>query len=40
MLNQDKVSKLSDVEQKVWGEDSSPSSKYVRPVYKESYGDR
>jgi hypothetical protein len=40
MLNQDKVSKLSDVEKKVWGEDSSPGSKYVRPVYKESYGDR
>ena len=41
MLNQDKVSKLSDVEKKVWDEDNSPPrSKYVRPVYKESYGDR
>ena len=39
MLNQDKVSKLSDVEKKVWDEDG-PSSKTAKPVYKESYGDR
>jgi hypothetical protein len=39
MLNQDKVSKLSDVEKKVWDEDG-PGSRFSKPVYKESYGDR
>jgi hypothetical protein len=39
MLNQDKVSKLSDVEKKVWDEDG-PSSRSMKPAYKESYGDR
>ena len=39
-MEQDKVSKLSDVEKNVWGEDSSPSSRSAKPAYKESYGDR
>lgn len=39
-MEQDKVSKLSsEVGKKVWDEDG-PSRKYVRPAYKESYGDR
>jgi hypothetical protein len=38
-MEQDKVSKLSEVEKNVWDEDSSPNKK-AKPVYKESYGDR
>jgi len=38
-MNQDKVSRLSDVEKKVWDEDET-SHKNVKPAYKESYGDR
>jgi hypothetical protein len=40
MMEQDKVSKLSDVGKNVWDEDSSPGNKMAKPVYKESYGDR
>lgn len=38
-MEQDKVSKLSDVGKNVWDEDG-PSSKNVKTAYKESYGDR
>ena len=38
-MNQDKVSKLSGVEQKAWAEDK-PSSKSVKPEYKPSYSER
>jgi hypothetical protein len=38
-MEQDKVSKLSDVGKKVWDEDGI-SNKNVKPAYKESYGDR
>jgi hypothetical protein len=38
-MNQDKVSRLSDVEKNVWDEDT-PSSKNVKPVYKPNYGER
>jgi hypothetical protein len=38
-MDQDKVSKLSDVEQKVWDEEK-PGSKNVKPEYKPSYGER
>ena len=38
-MNQDKVSKLSDVEKNVWDE-NTPSSKNVKPAYKPSYGER
>jgi len=38
-MEQDKVSKLSDVEKNVWDEDKS-SSKNVKPEYKPSYGER
>ena len=38
-MNQDKVSKMSDVEKKVWAEDKT-SSKNVKPEYKPSYGER
>lgn len=37
-MEQDKVSKLSDVGKNVWDEDS-PSHKIAKPVYKESYSD-
>lgn len=38
-MEQDKVSKLSDVGKNVWDEDA-PLNKNVKPAYKESYGDR
>lgn len=38
-MNQDKVSKLSDVENRVWDEDK-PGSKNVKPAYKPGYGER
>jgi hypothetical protein len=38
-MEQDKVSKLSDVGKNVWDEDG-PSKKTAKPEYKESYGDR
>ena len=38
-MNQDKVSKVSDVERNVWAEDTT-SSKNVKPEYKPSYGER
>ena len=38
-MNQDKVSKLSDVEKNVWDEDTT-SRKNVKPEYKMSYGER
>ena len=38
-MNQDKVSRLSDVEKNVWDEDGT-SSKKVKPEYKPSYGER
>jgi len=38
-MNQDKVSKLSDVEKNVWDEDTT-SRKNPKPEYKLSYGDR
>jgi hypothetical protein len=38
-MNQDKVSKLSDVEKNVWAEGKT-SSKNVKPEYKPSYGQR
>ena len=38
-MNQDKVSKLSDVEKNVWAEDTT-SRKKVKQEYKESFGQR
>ena len=38
-MEQDKVSKLSDVGKNVWDE-AGASSKNVKPEYKESYGER
>jgi hypothetical protein len=38
-MNQDKVNKLSDVDKKVWAEDTT-SSKKVKPAYEPSYGER
>jgi hypothetical protein len=39
MMNQDKVSRLSDTEKNVWDEDKT-GSKNVKPVYKPGYGER
>lgn len=38
-MEQDKVSKLSDVGKNVWDE-AGASSKNIKPEYKESYGER
>lgn len=38
-MEQDKVSKLSDIEKNVWDEDKT-GSKNVKPEYKPSYGER
>jgi hypothetical protein len=38
-MNQDKVSRLSDVEKNVWDEDKTGSQK-VKPAYKPGYGER
>ena len=38
-MEQDKVSKFSDVEKNVWDEDAT-SRKNVKPEYKPSYGER
>jgi hypothetical protein len=37
-MNQDKVSKLSDVDKNVWSEDKAGQN--VKPEYKPSYGER
>ena len=39
-MNQDKVRKFSDVDQKVWADEDKTSRKNVKPTYEPGYGER